>query len=63
MIRINMITGNVEGLRESVLLARNWGISRQHVINGIFAAAMYFTAFEGLHNAAQAARDILRNWP
>ncbi len=63
MIRINMITGNVEGLRESVLLAKNWGISRQHVINGIFAAAMYFTAFEGLHHASQATRDILRDWP
>jgi alkylhydroperoxidase/carboxymuconolactone decarboxylase family protein YurZ len=63
MIRINMITGNVEGLRESVLLAKNWGISRQHVINGIFAAAMYFTAFEGLHNASQATRDIFRDWP
>ncbi|HZV19511.1 MAG TPA: hypothetical protein VFF84_12550 [Sphingobium sp.] len=63
MIRINMITGNVEGLRESILLARNWGISRQHVINGIFAATMYFTAFEGLHTASQAARDILRDWP
>jgi len=63
MIRINMITGNVEGLRESILLARNWGISRQHVINGIFAATMYFTAFEGLHTASQAALDILREWP
>ncbi len=63
MIRINMVTGNVEGLRESILLARNWGISRQHVINGIFAAAMYFTAFEGLHTASQAALDILRDWP
>ncbi len=63
MIRINMISGNVEGLRESVLLARNWGISRQHVINGIFAATMYFTGFEGLHNASQAVRDVLRDWP
>jgi hypothetical protein len=63
MIRINMVTGNVEGLRESVLLARNWGISRQHVVNGIFAATMYFTAFEGLHTASRAARDVLRTWP
>jgi alkylhydroperoxidase/carboxymuconolactone decarboxylase family protein YurZ len=63
MIRINMITGNVEGLRESVLLAKNWGISRQHVINGIFAAVMYYTGFEGLHNASQATRDILVGWP
>lgn len=62
MIRVNMIRGDAEGLRESILLARSWGISRQHVINGIFAAAMYFTAFEGLHAASQASRDILRDW-
>jgi hypothetical protein len=63
MIRLNMMSGNVQGLREAVLLGRNWGMSRQHVINGINASAMYFTAFEGLHTAAKAVRDILNDWP
>jgi hypothetical protein len=62
MIRLNMMSGNVQGLREAVLLARAWGISRQHVINGINASVMYFTGFEGLHTAAGAARQILREW-
>ncbi len=63
MIRLNMMSGNVQGLREAVLLGRNWGMSRQHVINGINASVMYFTAFEGLHTAAQAVQDILKEWP
>ncbi len=63
MIRLNMMSGNIEGLREAVLLGRNWGMSRQHVINGINASAMYFTSFEGLHTAANAVRDILQDWP
>lgn len=63
MIRLNMMSGNVQGLREAVLLGRNWGMSREHVVNGINASAMYFTAFEGLHTAAQAVRDILQDWP
>jgi hypothetical protein len=63
MIRLNMMSGNAEGLREAVLLARAWDISRQHVINSINASVMYFTGFEGLHTAATAARQILRDWP
>lgn len=63
MIRLNMMSGHVQGLREAVLLARNWGISRRHVINSINASVMYFTAFEGLHTAAAGVRDLLRDWP
>ena len=62
MIRLNMMSGNVQGLREAVLLGRNWGISREPVFNGINASVMYFTAFEGLHAASRASRDILRDW-
>jgi hypothetical protein len=63
MIRLNMMSGNVPGLREAVLLARAWGISRQHVVNSINASVMYFTGFEGLYPAAAASRQILRDWP
>ena len=63
MIRLNMMSGNVEGLREAVLLGKAWGMSREHVVNGITGSAMYFTGFEGLHTASQAARAVLRDWP
>ena len=62
MIRLNMMTGNVEGLREAVLLARSWGISREHVVKGITASAVFFTSFEGLHTAHRAVDDILDAW-
>jgi hypothetical protein len=63
MIRLNMMSGNVEGLREAVLLGRAWGMSREHVIKGITGSAMYFTSFEGLHTAYRAAGEALRDWP
>jgi hypothetical protein len=62
MIRMNMLTGSVQGLREAVLLAKAWGISRKHVVNGLSNTVMYFTAFEGYQTAFQALDDILENW-
>jgi hypothetical protein len=62
MIRLNMMSGNVDGLREAVLLGKAWGISREHVIKGITAASMFFTSFEGLYAAHKAVDDILDNW-
>lgn len=62
MIRQNMMSGNVDGLRESVLLGKNWGITRELTISGISSAAMYFTAFEGYYAAFKAVDDILDNW-
>jgi hypothetical protein len=38
-------------------------MSREQVVNGINASVMYFTAFEGLHTAAEAVGQILRDWP
>lgn len=62
MIRQNMLAGNVDGLRESVLLAKAWGMTRDLVIFGISGAVMYFTAFEGYYTAMKAVDDILENW-
>jgi hypothetical protein len=63
MLRLNMMSGSVPGLREAALLARAWGISRQHVIRGLTSSAMYFTSFEGLDAAYDAMADILEDWP
>lgn len=62
MIRQNMMTGEVDGLRESVLLGKNWGITRELTISGISSAVMYFTGFEGYYTAFKAVDDILENW-
>jgi hypothetical protein len=63
MLRLNMMSGSVQGLREAALLSRSWGISRKHVVRGITSSAMYFTSFEGLHTMYEAMDDILADWP
>jgi len=62
MIRLNMMSGNAQGLREAVLLSKSWGISRLHVVKSITSSAFYFTAFEGLYVAERAVDDILEAW-
>jgi hypothetical protein len=61
-IRLNMMSGNVEGLREAVLLGKAWGISREHVVKSVVSSAYYFTCFEGFHPASRALDDILSEW-
>ena len=63
MLRLNMMSGSVAGLREAALLSRAWGISRRHVVRGLTSSAMYFTSFEGLDTAYDAMADILDDWP
>lgn len=63
MLRLNMMSGSVAGLRESALLARAWGVSRRHAVRGVTASAMYFTSFEGLYTMHDAMADILEEWP
>jgi hypothetical protein len=62
MIRQNMLMGNVDGLRESVLLAKAWGMTRELVVFGISGATMYFTGVEGYYTAHKAIEDILDSW-
>lgn len=62
MIRQSMLMGNVNGLRESVLLGKAWGMTRELVIFGISGAVMYFTGFEGYYTAMRAVDGILENW-
>jgi hypothetical protein len=61
MMRHNLVTGSVCGLRESTLLAKAWGMSADQVVFAITNTAMYNTGFEGLY-AAHAIDDLLENW-
>jgi hypothetical protein len=62
MIRHNVITQSVEGLKEAVLLGKAWGITKEYVIQGVTCSAGYFTGIEGLHTAHTALEQILDNW-
>jgi hypothetical protein len=62
MLRHHTITGSTEGLRESALLAKSWGVTRELVIQGIAGSAMFFTNFEGFYAAHEAVDDLLDNW-
>jgi hypothetical protein len=58
MLRQHMLTGNMEALREAVLLGKAWGISREWLVHGL-AVTAYYTGFEALSRAHLAVADIL----
>jgi hypothetical protein len=58
MIRQHLLTGNVEALREAVLLGKAWGITREWLVHG-FVVSAYYTGFEALSRAYPAVADIL----
>jgi hypothetical protein len=59
MIRHNMVVGSSQGLRESVLLAKAWGIDREWIVRGVTGSAFFFTGFEGMYVAQEALHDLL----
>jgi hypothetical protein len=62
MLRHNVITQSVEGLREAALLGKAWGISRDFVIQAVFVSTYYFAGFEGLYAPSEALGEILDEW-
>jgi hypothetical protein len=62
MLRHHTITQSVEGLRESAMLGKAWGITKEYVIQAVMGTVAYFTAFEGLYAPAEALDEILENW-
>jgi len=62
MLRHNTITQSVEGLRESALLAKAWGVTKGYVLQGIAASTYYFTGLEGSYAVYEALDDILEAW-
>ncbi|HWC28911.1 MAG TPA: hypothetical protein VG845_02405 [Dehalococcoidia bacterium] len=61
-LRHHTITGNKEGLREAVLLAHAWGVTKERIVIGITGTAFYFTGFEGLYAVNEAIGDLLDGW-
>jgi hypothetical protein len=62
MIRQNMMSRSSEGLRESVLLGKAWGMTKRQVLAGVSNSVMFFTGIEGYYAAFDAIDDILDNW-
>ena len=62
MLRHHTITQSVEGLRESALLGKAWGVTADQTIRAVFNTCMYFANFEGLYAAHKALDDLLENW-
>jgi hypothetical protein len=59
MIYHNMVNGYAEGLREAVLLAKSWGVTRDWMLLAIIGSAYYYTGFEGMNMVEDAIGDIL----
>jgi hypothetical protein len=62
MLRHNTVTQNVDGLREAALLAKAWGITREHVMLGVISTTTYFTGLEGLYAPSRALGEIFEAW-
>lgn len=62
MLRHHTITQSVDGLRESALLGKAWGMTADQTVRAVFNTTMYFTNFEGLYAASAALDDLLDNW-
>jgi hypothetical protein len=58
MIRINLIAGFEEGLREAVLLGKAWGMKKVWAIEGLMCSAFY-TGFDALYAADKTLNDVL----
>jgi hypothetical protein len=59
LLRHNMVTGSVDGLREAALLGKAWGMTSHWLIQGITGTAYYFSGFDGLYTAFNAVEDLL----
>jgi hypothetical protein len=58
LLRHHTMVGSAEGLREAVLLAKAWGMSREWIMRGIVGTVMYFTGTEGLYAVYNALHDL-----
>jgi hypothetical protein len=59
MLRHNTIMGWRDGLRESALLGKAWGMTPEWLVYAITASAFLFTGIEGLYAAHDAVEDLL----
>jgi hypothetical protein len=59
MLRHNVVIGNKGGLRESVALAKAWGLTNNYIANTIIQGAYYFTGMERMDLVEEAVGDLL----
>jgi hypothetical protein len=59
LIRYHMMSGNEQGLREAVLLAKAWGITDEWIAKGLSGTAFFFTGFDGFYTAHNAVDDLI----
>ena len=59
MLKMNAVSQNKEGLRESILLSKAWGINRQQVVQLLNGVVYYFAGAEGWYAPAAAIDDVL----
>jgi hypothetical protein len=58
-IRHNTVMGDKGGLREAVLLARAWGMTKPYIVNTIIQGAYYFNGLERLDKVEEFVGDLL----
>lgn len=61
MILVNTLRGFADGVREGVLLARHWGVERDHVIQ-LMCALLEYGGAEQLSIVQRAVGELLVDW-
>jgi hypothetical protein len=59
MLKMNALSQNRDGLRESALLAKSWGITKPYIRQLLNGVVCYFAGFEGYYAPADAIDDVL----
>jgi hypothetical protein len=62
MLRHNTNNALKDGIRESALLGKAWGMSKMWVIKAVTQSGYYFTGLEALSVAEEALAPVLDNW-
>lgn len=62
LIYIHSIFHNWGALRQNVMLARNWGVTYDELMNALWAAAVYYEIDSGVDEIHRAVGDIVDNW-
>lgn len=62
MILVGMLRRSEDGLREGALLARRWGVAREHVLQ-LVCAFLEYGGSEELSMADEVLSPLLEDWP
>jgi hypothetical protein len=62
-LRYTTVTGFRDGVRESALLAKAWGVTRPYIIQAVMSAAYYQHGLPAISVAQDALQDVLADMP